>query len=389
MRRVALFVGTIVVAISCYGFYKIHEKRMLIWLPNYIRWELTRPSIKRVNCTKHVMLLLVDHHEITEINQELAFLKRWENLSDRHKDADGKNPQYTFAYPYDHFFIKGFDPSIIKAIADTCYRGYGDLELQWHLKNETSVSFRRKLKDAKKKFLNVGALNTVDGKDAFGFIHGNWALDNSIIRKDGSNYSGVNNELDILREEGCFADFTFPAFGTTAQPKMVNTIYYALDDPKNPKSYNSGVLVEAGKKKQNHRYFMIFQGLIVIRPFINGKLIYVDRSCIQDGELPSARRANNWVTNGVFIKGKPSWVFVKLHMHGSLHDDAILGSDMDKTLSYIERNYNDGERYQLHYVTAREAYNIVKAAEAGLNGTPNEYRNFVIKPYKYSSANKD
>ncbi len=56
---------------------------------------------------------------------------------------------------------------------------------------------------------------------------------------------------------------------------------------------------------------------------------------------------------------------------------------MDKTLTFLENSYNDGRDYMLHYVTSREAYNIVKAAEAGLDGNPNEYRDYLIKPYCY------
>jgi hypothetical protein len=37
-------------------------------------------------------------------------------------------------------------------------------------------------------------------------------------------------------------------------------------------------------------------------------------------------------------------------------------------------------RLLLHYVTARELYNIVKAAESGAGGNPGAYRDFVIKP---------
>jgi hypothetical protein len=88
---------------------------------------------------------------------------------------------------------------------------------------ETSDSYRKKLKDAKKKFSEVGALTTIDGKNTFAFIHGNWNLDNT--PSISGSVSGVTNELDLLREEGCFADFTYPAFGTAAQPKIVNTIY--------------------------------------------------------------------------------------------------------------------------------------------------------------------
>src|SRR3546814_20317333 len=48
--------------------------------------------------------------------------------------------------------------------------------------------------------------------------------------------------------------------------------------------------------------------------------------------------------------------------------------------SYLEDRYNDGERYVLHYVTAREVHNIIKAAEAGHGGDPNDYRDFILPP---------
>ena len=35
---------------------------------------------------------------------------------------------------------------------------------------------------------------------------------------------------------------------------------------------------------------------------------------------------------------------------------------------------------KLHYVTAREVFNLVKAAEAGKSGDPNPFRDFVLPP---------
>ena len=386
-KRIRLVIFGIILIGLFFMLNKAHNKRIFIWLPNYIKYEITKQLENNVENTKHIMFLMVDHHEITDIGKELKFLERLINLSIKHTDADGKNLQYTFFYPYDHFFLDEFNPEVIQLIRNKCAKGYGDLELHWHLKDETSTSFREKLKDAKRRFNELGALITIDGKEAFAFIHGNWALDNSIVEEDGRNRSGVNNELDILREEGCYADFTFPAFGTDAQPRIVNSIYYAVDDPNNPKSYDTGFAVEAGNEKECPQCFMIFPGIISILPFISNKIIYIDRSNIQDSELPSPRRADNWVKNGISIKGKPDWLFIKLHMHGRLHPDAILGNDMDRTLTYLKNKYNDGKKFQLHYVTAREAYNIVKAAEAGLSGNPHEFRDFIIKPYKYSIAN--
>ena len=48
------------------------------------------------------------------------------------------------------------------------------------------------------------------------------------------------------------------------------------------------------------------------------------------------------------------------------------------------KKYNK-EPYVLHYVTAREMYNIIKAAEAGKKGNPATYRDYLIPQYIYIS----
>ena len=56
---------------------------------------------------------------------------------------------------------------------------------------------------------------------------------------------------------------------------------------------------------------------------------------------------------------------------------------MDEAFGYLETAYNDGSAYVLHYVTARELYNIIRAAEAGEVGDPDDYRNYSIGPPCY------
>ena len=93
------------------------------------------------------------------------------------------------------------------------------------------------------------------------------------------------------------------------------------------------------------------------------------------------------INNGVRIKRGPEWIFVKLHTHGAREDtwNSLFGEKGESMFRYLEQNYNDGKKYLFHYVTAREMYNIIKAAEAGLNGNPNKYRDFLIPKYKYIS----
>jgi hypothetical protein len=89
-------------------------------------------------------------------------------------------------------------------------------------------------------------------------------------------------------------------------------------------------------------------------------------------------RVAQWLACNVHVRGRPEWLFVKLHTHGAIERDfdALFGEkafEMHKTLNEV---CNDGREYRLHYVTAREAYNIAKAAEAGLDGDPSAHRDF-------------
>jgi hypothetical protein len=64
-------------------------------------------------------------------------------------------------------------------------------------------------------------LDPLSSRIAYGFVHGNWALCNS--RPDG-DWCGVNEELTVLAQTGCYADFTFPSAPSPTQPRMVNAV---------------------------------------------------------------------------------------------------------------------------------------------------------------------
>jgi len=60
--------------------------------------------------------------------------------------------------------------------------------------------------------------------------------------------------------------------------------------------------------------------------------------------------------------------------------DTLLGEAAERMHAHLERAYNDGTSHVLHYVTAREMYNIIKAAEAGKSGNPDDWRDFELPP---------
>jgi hypothetical protein len=226
-----------------------------------------------------------------------------------------------------------------------------------------------------------------DGEDHWSFIHGNWALDNS-RNVNGQNFCGVDDELTILMELGCYCDATFPSLQIESQPSLINKIYYAEDDPNEPKSYDTGVLSAVGMATLED-HLMIFVGPQMINwsdwrfgfhPTIDDGDIYADM-------LPSGERFDLWVSANIHIEGRPNWIFVRTLTHGAAKKyralDANLGGDMDEMLTAVENKYKNSDKYRLHYMTTREAFNVIKAAEGGYDGNPNDYRDFVLKPYMY------
>jgi hypothetical protein len=97
------------------------------------------------------------------------------------------------------------------------------------------------------------------------------------------------------------------------------------------------------------------------------------------------------VRTNVHVPERPDWVFVKLFAHGASTPgdvEAVVGSDFEDALSYLERAYNDGTRYVLHYITAREAYNLARAASEGATGAPDQYLDAYVPPYEANTKNR-
>jgi hypothetical protein len=358
----------------------------MVWLIPYFKWELFEREKIVANEGEiiHILVIFVDHFE-PEIDRtrnirvnDLAF-ERWISeyplLASRHRDADGKYPQHTWFYPYD-----AMNMDHLRALSKLVYEGFGEIELHMHHYNDSSESFERKLQDAIRKFNQVGALLTSGEKPevAFAFIHGKWALDDC----DGS--CGVKNELTILKRNGCFADFGLPPQNLKCFPSVVNKVFYAVDDPNQSGSFETGPEVFVGGLEPANALMMI-PGPFRI-DWRDWRFIW--HPMVEEGEIkririPSPSRVDMWVETNIHVRGRPNWIFVKLFTHGAVEEDldALLGDPADQMYDYLERKYNDGRKYKLHYVTAREAYNIIKAAEAGMKGDPNDYRDFVIKKY--------
>jgi hypothetical protein len=365
------------------------RKHVWIWVGGYLwRRMKGRPRLEAGEPIQ-IVFCMVDHFEpiqkgsgaLEEKERLKAWIEGYPKFADKHTDSNGRPVQHTWFYPGE-----AYKSEYLEGLAGLCRRGYGEIELHHHHFNETSEGLRKSIKDCLEKFSKHGALIVdIDGKPqhAYGFIHGNMALDNSRFNDD---LCGVNNELGILRETGCYADFGCPTAPCVSQTRKINSIYYAKDDPGKPKSHTTGVDVEVGKRAGGD--LMIIQGPLGFnwkrRKFWSFPRI--DNSEVTKAGPGTADRIDFWVKQHVHVKGKPNWVFVKVSCHGAENRnfEVLLGKHADMMYTYLEERYRDREGFRLHYVTAREMYNIIRAAEAGKDGGPETYREFRIPRYRNS-----
>jgi hypothetical protein len=329
------------------------------------------------------MFCFVDHFEPrwgqADYERERERMRQWceryPRLCEGHRDADGRPPRHTYFFPEEEY-----RPEHLRDLVDLCRADFGEVEIHLHHDNDTAAGLRAKLQSFTTTLLSeFGALPILPDtrRPAWAFVHGNWALDNS---RPDRRWCGVDDELTVLAEEGCYADFTLPSAPDGTQTRTINSIYYATDDPAQAKSHDTGARVRVGGTAEGH--LMIVQGPLGLnwRWRKYGVMPRIENADVRRTNPPRPDRTDLWIRTGIHVEGRPEWVFVKVHTHG-LQDkdiDTLLGPATDALFTDLERRYNDGKRYVLHYVTAREMYNIIKAAEAGRQGNPNDYRDFVV-----------
>jgi hypothetical protein len=374
----------------------LRARKIEIWLPAYVASRLGgRPETPAGPID--VLFCFVDHYEPgwnhvdypTEVRRVDGWHRGYPEMAGAFTDADGYHPRHSWFYP-PHYYR----PEHLDKLVELCVGGFGDVEMHLHHNRmepfpDTSATLRKKIEGCLNTYAEHGVFQTtVGGAPAvrYAFIHGDWALDGS-----RPQYCAVNDELTILKETGCFADFTFPAYMVESQPSAPNVCFYATDDPARPCSHKRGTPVLVGRT--DDRNLMIVQGPLGIRWQTRSGLPLPK---VDDGEIcannpPSPERVDHWVRTHIHVPGRPEWVIVKTFTHGADEREhpVLLGDPIRRMHAHLREKYNDGTRYRLHYVTARELYNIIRAAEAGKTGNPGDYRDFVIGRYKYRSRTGD
>ncbi len=278
-------------------------------------------------------------------------------------DVDGRPPLYTFFFPQDEY-----RPEYLDELKKLCDLGFGDVDIHLHHHNDTANQLHDKLEEFRQTLYHRHGLLRKDprtGEIVYGFIHGNWALCNS---RSDKQFCGVDQELTVLLQTGCYADFTLPSAPSDTQTRTINSIYYARDFAGRCKSHDVGIRARAGWGAPEEHLLMI-QGALTLdwgsRRF--GLIPRIENSDLHEGRPASLRRLKLWLDAGVCVAGRPDWRFVKLHTHGCKDGniDELLGAGMQQFHAELAELHQRHPNFRYHYVTAWEMAQLVHQAEAG------------------------
>lgn len=346
---------------------------------------------KRYEGTRHLFFCFADHFEPlwkgadrdTGIERVRLWRERYPKLVDGLRDNGGVMPQHVFFYPQEEYV-----PECMDLLAELESLGCGEVEIHLHHDNDTPDGFREKIEWFRETLHNEHGLlrlHPESGELTYGFIHGNWALDDS---GEEGRWCGVKNEISLLRQTGCYADFTYPSAPHQSQPPVINRIYYATDDPERARSHHSGVDARFGSPPAGD--LLLINGPLGLNWRRRKRGVFPS---LENGDITAVNpgtpdRVDKWVRTAVSVRGWPRWIFIKVHTHGTIERNSRLLLSPEGAAVYADllSRYNDGERYVVHFVTAWQMYRCVRALESGDREAIRRIEDF---DYAFSPSGRD
>lgn len=359
-------------------------------IPN-LSWQRI---VRRVPRTPvHLILCLADHFEpaiIPSDGRERApadvqesRLERWcreyPRLVNEWRDSDERSFQHTYFYPAEQY-----QKGLIDRLAEHCQQGWGETEIHLHHgthAHDTPEHTRQTLVAFRDTLEQRGCLSYLDGAGMarYAFVHGNFALANSA----GGRMCGVDSEMQILAETGCYADLTLPTgLFHRAQTAKINSMYECGLPLHRRAPHRVGNDLTVGREPQILP--LIVQGPLMLA-FGSNKPVRIENGSLVGSNPPTLRRLKLWKQAAISVKGRPDWLFIKLHCHSMdpTHENAVLGEGMQSFLRELVSGAEE-RREILHFTSAREMVNIALAACDGRDGNPGDYRDYRLKRVRES-----
>jgi len=364
----------------------------LPWLSRYPFWRAREFAGRSSTKPAHIILLVANHFEPAVTDDGLVQLEKWCRLArstgDAVRDHDGTPFRHTNFFPAEQY-----ERRRLEMIADLQAEGFGEVEVHFHHgvdQPDTPENTERILRDFRDVLAHEHrclSRASVSDLPKYAFVHGNWALANSA----GGRFCGVDSEMQILADTGCYADFTLPSAPDESQVPRINSIYVCGNPLNEARPHRSGADLKVGD--QHPESPIIFTGPLVFDWTRRVRGLPIPR--MDDGALAqnyplSRARFNRWRGANITVKGRPEWQFIKLYSHGFFEEDqdAMIGEQMKRFLSdLIEVGERTGD-FKIHFASAREAYNIVLAALDGHSGEPGDFRDYHLRQIMSESVSK-
>jgi hypothetical protein len=328
-----------------------------IWLAPYLTDRLRRNV--RTAKPKRAWVAITDHYEPlgggATIDAAFGRVARWHYrwpriADDAPRDAAGQRPQYSFFYPQEEY-----RRALLDRIAEMVRLGVADVEVHLHHDKELRAAFLWKVTEFCRRLTdNHGLLRQQNGRTVFGFIHGNWALDNS--RPDGK-WCGLNGEVALLRDLGCYADFTMPSAPSPTQGRVVNQIYWCTNNAGNrPRSFDRGVRATVGGGKRGD--LLMITGPLGLR-FSGRMMPRLETGEIAGYDMPTPARVSRWFDLAPTIGDD---LFLKLYTHGAQERNLgpLLDGGLGNLFGWLAE---EAERrgIEVHWATAFQMYQAADA----------------------------
>ena len=364
-------------------------------VPQYAWQRMTRAT---PSGRLHLIIAIADHFEPSSLKGDFAGYapldiqaRRVETWCTQYptnfqelRDHEGFPFIHTYFYPAEQY-----ERSQVEQIAELCHSGWGEIEIHLHhgvTESATSASTREQIvafRDALAHQHGCLSYEEGTGDPKYAFVHGNFALANSA----GGFGCGVNNEMEILAETGCFVDMTYPTSAFhPAQIAKLNSMYECGAPLHELAPHRSGRDLRAGRPVSTFPF--LIQGpwaLDFDRNSRNG-LGRIEDGAITAANPGSMHRLKLWKRAAITVQGRPDWLFIKLDTHGMYPDDTetVLGKATQDFVRDLIAGGQEGRDIP-HFVSAREMANIALAACDGREGNPGDYRDYRFRLAKDKS----
>jgi len=106
----------------------------------------------------------------------------------------------------------------------------------------------------------------------------------------------------------------------------------------------------------------------------------LENSEISGKNPPTPARLRMWLQAGIAVRGRPDWVFLKLHCHGmDPRDEPAMTGPLRSGFLREWAEFAKDTGAKLHYTSAREMVNIALAACDAREGNPGDYRDYRLR----------